>query len=227
MSMYLKKFETQAAYEAAQPNLILPNVSLTVDNNTVHYNPSTPPTPSHEYVDLGLPSGTKWATMNVGANSITDYGNYYQYGKGTATYQETSGDTVYEGTENPLAASADTAAQVWGGSWHTPTCTQYKELFYNTTNEFVTDYQGSGIDGYLLTSTADTTIKLFFPAANYYNENGDLTDDNSGCYWSSSQTFEPTRDICIMYFDMYEFGIGGWKMDVRNFGCTIRGVLDE
>jgi hypothetical protein len=53
MAIYLKKFETQAAYEAAQPNLILPNVSLTVDNNTVHYNPSSPipPTPDgHLYV---------------------------------------------------------------------------------------------------------------------------------------------------------------------------------
>ena len=47
MAIYLKKFETQAAYEAAESSLILPNVSLTVDNNTVHYNPSspTPPTP--------------------------------------------------------------------------------------------------------------------------------------------------------------------------------------
>jgi hypothetical protein len=47
MAIYLKKFETQAAYEAAESGLILPNVSLTVDNNTVHYNPSspTPPTP--------------------------------------------------------------------------------------------------------------------------------------------------------------------------------------
>ena len=48
MGKYLKKFETQSAYEAAQSSLILPNVSLTVDNNTVHYNPSspTPPTPT-------------------------------------------------------------------------------------------------------------------------------------------------------------------------------------
>jgi hypothetical protein len=42
MAKFLKKFETQAAYEAAQSGLILPNVSLTVDNNVVHYNPSTP-----------------------------------------------------------------------------------------------------------------------------------------------------------------------------------------
>lgn len=47
MAVYLKKFETQSAYEAAQSSLILPNVSLIVDNNTVHYNASspTPPTP--------------------------------------------------------------------------------------------------------------------------------------------------------------------------------------
>ena len=52
MAIYLKKFETQAAYEAAQSGLILPNVSLTVDNNTVHYNPSSPvpPTPTETRV---------------------------------------------------------------------------------------------------------------------------------------------------------------------------------
>ena len=43
MAIYLKKFETQAAYEAAQSSLILPNVSLTVDNNMVHYNPYVEP----------------------------------------------------------------------------------------------------------------------------------------------------------------------------------------
>lgn len=79
MAIYLKKFETQAAYEAAQSGLILPNVSYTVDNNTVHYNPSTPvpPTPTHDYVEIG---GIKWATMNVGANNITDTGLYFQWG---------------------------------------------------------------------------------------------------------------------------------------------------
>jgi hypothetical protein len=79
MAIYLKKFETQAAYEAAQSGLILPNVSLTVDNNTVHYNPSTPvpPTPSHDFVEIG---GIKWATMNVGATGITDTGLYFQWG---------------------------------------------------------------------------------------------------------------------------------------------------
>lgn len=64
MAIYLKKFETQAAYEAAQSGLILPNVSLTVDNNTVHYNPSTPvpPTPDgHLYVK----SFNEYSTMAI------------------------------------------------------------------------------------------------------------------------------------------------------------------
>lgn len=176
MAIYLKKFETQAAYEAAESGLILPNVSLTLDNNTVHYNPSTPPTPptpSHDYVDLGLPSGTKWATMNVGATGVTDYGNYYQYGKGAATYQETSGDTDYEGTEDPLATSADTATQAWGGSWHMPTSAQCQELIDNTTYQWVTNYQGSGINGGTFTANGQT---LFIPESY----------DSFGGVWSST-----------------------------------------
>ena len=80
-----------------------------------------PDTNGHEYVDLGLPSGTLWASMNVGANSITDCGNYYMYGKGTTQYNIS--DTAYEGTEDPLDLSVDTARQVWGGVWHMPTLT--------------------------------------------------------------------------------------------------------
>jgi hypothetical protein len=59
----------------------------------------------------------------VGANSETDYGNYYQYGKGENPYTLTSGDADYNGTENPLSIDADTARQVFGGNWHMPTQT--------------------------------------------------------------------------------------------------------
>ena len=96
------------------------------------------PTINYEYVDLGLPSGTLWAKYNIGATSETEYGNYYQYGKGADTYQVTSGQSDYSGTENPLAASADTAAQVWGGKWRMPTQAQLEELTANTTYEWTT-----------------------------------------------------------------------------------------
>ena len=67
---------------------------------------------NYEVVDLGLPSGLLWATCNIGANNELSYGNYYMYGKGAQTYD--SSDSAYEGTEKPLASSADTATQVMG-----------------------------------------------------------------------------------------------------------------
>lgn len=162
----------------------MPNVSCAMDNlTTVHYNP-LPFIDGHEYVDLGLPSGTKWATMNVGALSETDYGNYYQYGKGEAQYSATSGDSNYSGTEDPLAASADTAAQVWGGSWHMPTRAQMQELTANTTYQWVTNYKGSGINGGTFTATNGAV--LFFPAASIWYNGSQLNVGSFGYYWGSS-----------------------------------------
>lgn len=167
---YLKKFENHSQYDAyiSGGGAVLPNVSLCVQENEVHYNPYVDPYNGHEYVDLGLPSGTKWATMNVGANSVTDYGNYYDYGKGAATYQETSGTSKYDGIENPLALSADTAAQVWGGAWHMPTSAQCQELISNTYSVWEENYEGSGINGYLFIKGSG---RLFIPASGYYDSN--------------------------------------------------------
>ena len=153
MSEYLKLFETHNEYETYinGQDVLLPNVSYCEGQNDVHYNPYVDPYNGHQYVDLGLPSGTKWATMNVGALSETDYGNHYMYGMGSKTYDST--DTPYAGTENPLASSADTAAQVWGGSWHMPTRAQMQELTANTTYQWVTNYKGSGINGGTFTAT--------------------------------------------------------------------------
>ena len=215
MAIYLKKFETQTAYEAAESSLILPNVSLTVDNNTVHYNPSspTPPTPSYESVDLGLPSGTLWATMNVGANSITDYGNYYQYGKGADDYSVTSGQSVYEGIENPLAESADTATQVWGGNWHTPTSTQFQELTANTTYEWTTI---NGVNGGKFTAKDGSGNYIFIPAAGTHSE-GSLDGVNVwGNIWSSTPTY-------ILYIMDGEEGISDTSRE--GYSASVRAVI--
>ena len=217
MAIYLKKFETQAAYDAAQSGLILPNVSLTVDNNTVHYNPNspTPPTPSYESVDLGLPSGTLWARYNVGATSETEYGDYYQYGKGADDYSVTSGQSDYSGTENPLATSADTAAQVWGGSWHMPTYNQFEELIVNTT------YDWTAINGiYGGKFTAQNGNYIFIPAAGYY-ENGQLyAESEGGDLWSS---------IPYDFGESYalDFYVDSANMYGRNYnrGYSIRPVI--
>lgn len=215
---YLKKFENHAQYEGDRQNLNLPNVSLCEQENEVHYNPYVDPYNGHAYVDLGLPSGTKWATMNVSANSETDYGNYYQYGKGAAQYAETSGDSNYSGTEDPLAASADTAAQVWGGSWHMPTRAQMQELTANTTYQWVTDYNGSGINGGLF--TAQNGNSVFLPAAGYWYDGSQKYVGIDSSYWGSS----PNGSSNAYYLG---FSNVGTAIDdcIRNYGYSVRGVV--
>jgi hypothetical protein len=214
---YLKKFENHASYEEARQNLILPNVSLCKQENEVHYNPIDPYN-GHAYVDLGLPTGTKWATMNVGASSETDYGNYYQYGKGAAQYAATSGDSNYGGTEDPLDSSVDTASQVWGGSWHMPTITQMQELTANTTYQWVTNYKGSRINGGTFTATNGAV--LFIPAAGYWNNGRQGGVGYNGYYWGSSPG--GSDKACSLYF---ENGYKGVSNRVREYGFSVRPVV--
>ena len=215
---YLREFENHAAYTAAESGLILPNVSLCVSENEVHYNPYVDPYNGHKYVDLGLPSGTKWATMNVGASSETDYGNYYQYGKGAAQYAATSGDSNYSGKEDPLDSSVDTASQVWGGSWHIPTMAQMQELINNTTYQWVTHYKGSGINGGTFTATNGAV--LFIPAAGYWLEGSQYGTGNDGNYWGSSPA--GSNFACDLEFSN---GGKGVSSNRRDSGCSVRPVV--
>jgi len=216
---YLKKFNAHTDYESAQSNLILPNVSTCNDTpNEVHYNPYVDPYAGHEYVDLGLPSGTLWATMNVGASSETDYGNYYQYGKGAAQYAATSGDSNYSGTEYPLDSSVDTAVQVWGGSWHMPTSVQMQELTANTTYQWVTNYKGSGINGGTFTATNGAV--LFLPAVGRWYNGSQSDVGNSGYYWGSSPNGSGNA-----YSFFFLNGAKGVFKDYRYYGFSVRPVV--
>ena len=170
----------------------------------------------HEYVDLGLPSGTLWATMNVGASSETDYGNYYMYGMGSKTYDST--DRPYEGTEDPLALSADTAAQVWGGDWHMPTREQMQELTANTTYQWVTNYKDSGINGGTFTATNGAV--LFIPAAGYWDDGSQSDVGDYGDCWVSSPN--GSDDAYVLLFGNGYKGVG---YDSREYGFSVRGVI--
>lgn len=215
MGKFITKFETEVAFSAATDSLAKPHVSLTADDRIVHYLMGL--YNGHAYVDLGLPSGTKWATMNVGATSETDYGNYYQYGKGAAQYAATSGDSNYNGTENPLAASADTAAQVWRGSWHMPTRAQMEELTANTTYQWVTNYKGSGVNGGTFTATNGAV--LFLPATGGWEFGDQFGVGSNGNYWSSS----PSESFsCHLYFDN---GSVEASMVERRDGHSVRPVV--
>lgn len=110
----------------------------------------------HEYVDLGLPSGTKWAKMNVGASSETDAGLYFAWGE-TQGYADASTKTFswsdYKWTEDEgstmskynetdglthLELADDAASVNMGGDWHIPNIAQCVELLKETTNGYIT-----------------------------------------------------------------------------------------
>lgn len=246
MSKYLKKFENHAAYEAAKSGLILPNVSLCVNENEVHYNPSspTPPTPSHDYVEIG---GIKWATMNVGANSITDTGLYFQWGdtQGYTAAQVGSGsgqkyfsqeDCKYFDSENysytkyndedgltTLQASDDAVTAAWGGNWRTPTTAEFAELGESVDAVWV---EVNGISGIMCTDKTDETKTLFFPAVGnaYY---GNIPDVGANGYYWSSELYG--AECCPWGFKFDEWNTH-WERDdgfYRYQGFAIRGILDE
>ena len=145
---HIKLFETVTAFETARATLDLPNVSLIEATNGVNYLPYVS-TPSHEYVEIG---GLKWATMNVGATSITDYGLYFQWGdtSGYAADQVGSGSgkkyfgwndykysnndgttfTKYNSTDGKMVLEpTDDAVQAnWGGNWRMPTTAEFVAL---------------------------------------------------------------------------------------------------
>ena len=218
MKKFITNFDTTAelAIFSATTDFGKPHVSLTEDDSKVHY--FEDPYNGHEYVDLGLPSKTKWATMNVGASSETDYGNYYQYGKGAAQYAVTSGDSDYSGDEDLLAAAADTAVQVWGGQWHMPTRKQMEELTANTTYQWVTNYKGSRINGG--TFTAKNGAVLFFPAAGYWDGGSQGNVGGSGICWGSSPNGSNHA-----YYLSFNSGDKGVYNNYRKRGFSVRPVV--
>lgn len=113
----------------------------------------------HEYVDLGLPSGTMWAKCNVGAAAPEDRGGLYAYGE---LYPNTNSSTsTYTGEQSDfLPAEADVASVFWGGGWHIPTIAEMDELRFYCSFEW-NDF------GYIVTGPNGCSI--FLPV--YNNEN--------------------------------------------------------
>ena len=138
------------------------------------------PVNGHYWVDLGLPSGTLWATCNVGANTPTEYGSYFAWGEPTTKSTFTSSNYTYSSNPSTLPASADAATAQWGASWRMPTYSEMNELLTNCT---VTFTMQDGVSGRLFVGPNGNSI--FLPAAGY-REGVGLYDVGTGNYWTSS-----------------------------------------
>ncbi len=146
---YLKKFETNSQFNAwrnANPELN-PYACFSMESGITYYQPFIN-TNGHAYVDLGLPSGTLWATMNIGAPSSSDVGSLFAWGEvetkesytfgnyawassGTTAFNyDASRLTKYNLTDGLLTLEPedDAAHVLWGGEWKIPTNAQREEL---------------------------------------------------------------------------------------------------
>ena len=186
----------------------------------------------HEWVDLGLPSGTKWATCNVGASSPEEYGNYFAWGEtepkdkyNWSTYfdKEDGGDTfkkyINNGGLTELLPEDDAAAVNWGDSWRMPTLTQMRELVNNCSREWT---QQNGVNGILLTGPSGGQI--FLPAAGYRWVGNLYRAGSNGYYWSSS--LYPYEDIGA-YNVSFDSDYWNWGNYDRDGGLSIRPVRKQ
>lgn len=191
----------------------------------------------HEYVDLGVVVNGKkilFATMNVGAESETDYGNYYAWGEtetksnyswSTYKYSDNGSSSVmtkYNGTDGKtiLEPSDDIVAIEWGGSWRMPTDAELNGLLTQTTNQWVTNYQGSGKNGRVFTGTNGNT--MFIPAAGYWYGSSLYDAGSRADVWSSS-----LHSSNVAYARRLPFRSSGANMDgnSRYYGFSARGVV--
>ena len=176
----------------------------------------------HEWVDLGLPSGLKWATCNVGASSPEEYGDYFAWGETTtkSTYTEDN-CASYEKSWSDIGgdSSRDAATANWGGDWRLPTKAEYQELLDNCTWEWTTQ---NGHNGYKVTSKKNGQ-SIFLPAADLrYGADEDYVGSNGG-YWSSTPDESSTYYAYVLYFDE-DYPDVDWGS--RYFGRSVRPVLE-
>ncbi len=191
-----------------------------------------------EYVDLGLPSGTLWATFNIGANTPEGYGDYFAWGEtepkttyNWRTYKwcnghedlltkycisPSYGDNGFTDNLTVLQPDDDAATANWGSEWQTPDMNQWWELINAgyTTLEW-TKY--NGVKGLQVKSNSNSQ-SIFFPISQEGFE--------FGSYWSSAiDDFD--NDLAFRFFFYKDELIYSDDRDNRYNGHQVRPVRVE
>lgn len=153
----------------------------------------------YQYIDMGLPSGTRWATCNVGASSPEGYGNYFMWGDPRPKYPGddgfnhacncgVNGRCVYTSSDKmtTLLPRHDAASTQMGGEWRMPTAAEWTELRNQCTWTWT---QINGVKGYEVRSKVNNHC-IFLPAAGYCDYSNNALQSPSmmgytGRYWSS------------------------------------------
>ena len=180
---------------------------------------------THVAVDLGLPSGTKWATCNVGASKPEEYGGYYAWGETEekevysqdAYMYYKNGEYVNLGSDIS-GTKYDVAHVKWGGNWCMPTKDDIKELLDNCTYEWTTL---NGVNGRKFTSNINGN-SIFLPAAGYRWYGALRIAGEDGYYWLSTQYPDGSSYAYSLYFESYG---AYWSDGDRYCGQSVRPVV--
>ena len=177
--------------DGSQGQIKVSDIASVVAASVSQLNTLIPSGGVYESVDLGLPSGTKWARFNIGATSESDYGDRFAWGatepyrlNGTTPIDNTGnyGSSYANTIQHDLYPNEDAATVQWGKGWVMPTKAQLNELYNNTTYTWTTI---GGVNGGKFTASNGNYI--FFPAAGYVR-GGSLNGRGSrGYYWSRSR----------------------------------------
>lgn len=166
----------------------------------------------HALVDLGLPSGTMWATMNIGASSPTASGDHFAWGETETKSSFTAGTYTASNINHDLTAEEDVATVKWGGDWRMPTREEFQELIDNCDKEpIITNYRFSG---WKLTSKLNNN-SIILPTT---GSNGEASI--SGNYWSKDYINETKEGQ--LFFNSTDIFV---DKNYREHGYAVRAVI--
>ena len=169
----------------------------------------------HEWVDLGLPSGTKWATCNVGANAPEEYGDYFAWGETKTKNSYTESNYNYKNNSTKLPTNADAASANWGSGWRMPAEAEFDELRTRCTwTRLSNGYKVVGSNG----------NSIFLPAAGYREKWSILDAGSGGYYWSSSLNTDNSYRAWYLYFFSVSIDKGNYR---RYYGRSVRPVCNS
>ena len=200
---------------------------------------------THEYVNLGLPSGTLWATCNIGADSPEDYGLYFAWGETTGYTQDTSdghsfdwtsykyaiddknnltkycgnssyGYNGFTDTFTELEPDDDAAYVNWGSDWRMPSYAQQTELRTECTWTWTTR---NGKNGYEVKGPNGNA--LFLPTAGIRLDTSLNHAGLRGFYWSRTLNTSSPYYAYGLYFNSYDVD---WSSGYRCYGRSVRPV---
>ena len=239
---------SQEPFKAINVNDLTSSYLTIVENGTfTKYTKSD----GHDYVDLGLPSGTLWATCNVGASSPEDYGYYFAWGEtvpfdenGKTTFDWSTykwcnsssssmtkycsnssyGNNGFTDDKTELEPEDDAAYVNWGSAWRMPSIAQYSELLYSnyTTTEWTTQ---NGVYGRKITSKMEgyEGNSVFLPAAGYRYDSSLYNAGSYGYYWSRTlDSDNPSTAWYLYFYSSYIFPISDGNG--RYHGLAVRPV---